>query len=139
MGRGVQAVGFLGHASPAVDGGSADAEDTGDDGRGFALLDEFDGAATAAFEFSSGSFGSHTVLYASSVTKGIFPRAGLSNCLARPKYGRCGVASNCVLRVRGIGFRVVSGWRGGPPPPERERALGGGSQLDPVCSFSPLW
>ena len=56
MGLRLQAVGFLGHASPAVDGGGANAEDTGDRGRGFALLDEFDGAATAAFEFSRCSF-----------------------------------------------------------------------------------
>src|SRR6185437_14158753 len=75
----VQSVGFLGHASPAVDGGSTDTEDAGDRGRGFALFDEFDGAATAAFEFSRCSFGSHTVLYARPVKKGIFLRAGLSN------------------------------------------------------------
>src|SRR6185437_7602636 len=74
----VQSVGFLGHASPAVDGGSTDTEDAGDRGRGFALFDEFDGAATAAFEFSRCSFGSHTVLYARPVKKGIFLRAGLS-------------------------------------------------------------
>jgi hypothetical protein len=47
-----------------VDGSGSDAEDAGDGGRRLALLDEFDGAATAAFEFSSGSFGSHTVFYA---------------------------------------------------------------------------
>src|SRR6185437_12589000 len=77
----VQSVGFLGHASPAVDGGSTDTEDAGDRGRGFALFDEFDGAATAAFEFSRCSFGSHTVLYARPVKKGIFLRAGLSKRL----------------------------------------------------------
>src|SRR4029077_14378742 len=48
----VQSVGLLSHASPAMNGRGADAENAGDDGRRFALLDEFDGAAAAAFEFS---------------------------------------------------------------------------------------
>src|SRR5207244_8523505 len=39
-------------ASPAVDGSLMNAEDAGDDGRGLALLDECDGAAPAAFQFS---------------------------------------------------------------------------------------
>src|SRR5262249_47494490 len=63
-GLGVQAVRLSGQASPAVDGRGADAEDAGHGGRGFSLLDQFDGAATAAFEFSRCSFGSHTSLYA---------------------------------------------------------------------------
>lgn len=78
QGPGVQAVGFLGHASPAMYRGSADTEDAGDDGRGLALFDEFDGAATAAFEFSGCSFRSHTVLYTNTPEKGIFSRTGLS-------------------------------------------------------------
>ncbi len=46
---------------------------------GFALFDEFDGAATAAFEFSRCSFGSHAALYACSSKKGIFSSTGVSN------------------------------------------------------------
>jgi hypothetical protein len=78
-GFGIQPMRFLGHASPAMKGGGADAEDTGDHGRGFALLDECDSAATAAFEFSRCSFGSHDLLYVRPVKTGIFLSAGFNS------------------------------------------------------------
>src|SRR5258708_15065246 len=59
-GPSVEAVGLARHASPAVQGRDADAENASDRGGGFALFDEFHGAATAAFQFSGCSFGSHT-------------------------------------------------------------------------------
>jgi hypothetical protein len=40
-----------------------DAEDACHDGGGFALIDQFHGTATAAFEFRCCSFGSHTCYY----------------------------------------------------------------------------
>ncbi|QDV39326.1 hypothetical protein ElP_72910 (plasmid) [Tautonia plasticadhaerens] len=43
--------GVLGHAEPAIQRGTADAEDASDDGGGLALLHQFDGSATAAFQF----------------------------------------------------------------------------------------
>ena len=56
---GRQSVLSLRPSPPAVDGGGAYAEDTGDDGRGFPRCDEFDGTATATLAVSSSSCGSH--------------------------------------------------------------------------------
>src|SRR5262249_9403691 len=62
-GLGIEAMRPAGHPAPAMQGGRADAEDAGDHGRGFALVDEFHRATAAAFQFSCGSFGSHTCYY----------------------------------------------------------------------------
>ncbi len=80
-GPGVQAVGLAGHASPAVQGGDADAEDAGDRGGGFALLDEFHGAATAAFQFAGVPLGLIPLLYSRPPTDGAFSHAGLSKTI----------------------------------------------------------
>ena len=56
MGLGGQAVGArAGRLAPAVEGGAGDAQDAGDVAGGFALVHEFDGVATPAFEFCGGS------------------------------------------------------------------------------------
>jgi hypothetical protein len=46
---------------PGGDGGSTAAEEVGDIVRGFPPLDQFDGSATAAFEFLGSTDGSHTL------------------------------------------------------------------------------
>ena len=81
-GFGLQAVGLSGAASPPVDGGSQDAQDAGDDRGGLAPFNEFNGAATAAFEFSSWSFWSPASLYARSAESVAFhmPDSVSSTC-----------------------------------------------------------
>src|SRR5262249_17522925 len=96
-----------GHTSPAVDGRGADTENAGNGGRGFALLDEFHGAATTAFEFSRCSFGSHASLYACPAESvSFFPLESVGEvvcmrklvvrylCLSIPHRSRC-LNSNC--------------------------------------------
>lgn len=52
---------LLSHAEPAIERGAADAEDAGDDGGRLAVLHQFDGPTTAAFQFVCSSNGSHTL------------------------------------------------------------------------------
>ena len=58
-GFGVQTMRFSGHASARVNGGDMDAENACEHGGGLALLDEFHGTTTVAFEFGCCSLGSH--------------------------------------------------------------------------------
>ena len=67
MRLGVQAGLAVREAPPAMDRGFMHAEDSGNDGGGFATLHEFDRATAAAFEFSCGSnWSCHALLYARS-------------------------------------------------------------------------
>jgi hypothetical protein len=51
---------FAGELDPGVDGGASAAEEVGDVGGGFALLDEFDGPEAATLEFGGSPDRSHT-------------------------------------------------------------------------------
>ncbi len=64
QGLGGQSRPLPGQATPAMHGGFVDAQDPGDERRGLAAVEQFDGATAAAFQFSGGSKWSwHTQLY----------------------------------------------------------------------------
>ncbi len=62
-----------------MDGRGTDTQNAGDERGRLPVVDKFHRAATPAFEFSSSTFGSHTVLYACAAAKRGFFHAGLSS------------------------------------------------------------
>jgi len=78
-GFGVEAMRVSGQAAPAMDGGFMDAQDAGDGGGRFPVVNQVHGSAASAFEFSCSSYGScHIVLYGCPVAETSFAHTGLS-------------------------------------------------------------